>query len=134
MKLSEFKTDYYEFSGLASSSSRQLAMAGIALLWLFKSGGGTNTYTLPIELFLPAALLVASLGSDLIQYILGTVIWGAFHRHHENRRKSEDDDPSIEAPPCYSYPITVFFYLKIIFVLVAYFLVLTFALSEVTFE
>ena len=134
MKLSEFKTDFYEFSGVASSCSRQIAMAGIALLWLFKYGDTPDTYTLPIELFLPALFLIASLGSDLIQYVLGAVIWGGFHRYHEKRRSSEDDDPSIEAPPYYSYPIYFFFGLKIIFVLSAYFLILSFALSKVSFK
>ena len=36
MKLSDYRETYYEFSGKASDVTRQLAFAGIAIVWIFK--------------------------------------------------------------------------------------------------
>ena len=132
MKLSEYKNDFYEFSGLASSASRQLAFAGIAIIWLFKTSSGDD-YNLPSELFIPAAALITSLGSDLLQYVFGAIIWGRFHRKHEKLRSSIEDDPILEAPAYFNLPIKLFFYLKIFAVLVAYFYLLVFAISAIKF-
>ena len=97
MKLEYYKSEYSAFSGLASSTSRQLALAGIALIWVFKTQGQAG-YKLPNELLLPVICLIVSLGSDLLQYVSGSIIWGSFHRHHEKKRKSITDAPEIEAP------------------------------------
>ena len=41
-KLSEFKEDYYHFTGKLSDINRQIAFAGIALIWVFKKGKEVN--------------------------------------------------------------------------------------------
>ena len=134
MKLSEYKSDYYQYSGLASSATRQLALAGIALIWVFKTQSDNGTYILPNTLIYPAIGLIVSLGSDLLQYVFGTVIWGLFHRYHESLRESIEDDPILEAPVHYTWPINFFFYTKIIAVLVSYFFLLIFAIDSVKFN
>jgi len=35
MKLKEYKADFYELSGKASEINRQIAFAGIAIIWIF---------------------------------------------------------------------------------------------------
>ena len=48
MKLSEYANVYAEFSGKASDVARQLAFAGLALVWLFReSNGPVPTYSRP---------------------------------------------------------------------------------------
>lgn len=132
MKLSEYKTDYYQYTSLASNGSRQLALAGIALVWVFKTQGASG-YTLPNELLIPSIALIVSLGSDLLQYVAGSVTWGIFHRYHEAQRASMLEDPELEAPVYYTWPINAFFYSKILSVLIAYFYLLKYAISSVSF-
>ncbi len=133
MKLSNYKDDYHEFSGLASSASRQLAFAGIALLWLFKSGDN-GAYELPKQLLVPAAALIITLAFDILQYVTGSLIWYAFFRVNEKKTKEIGEDPELEAPSYYSWPIMVLFYLKIIAVIFAYYRLLIFAISTIKFQ
>ena len=132
MKLSGYKQDYYQYTGLASTTSRQLALAGIALIWVFKSQG-PNGFQLPNDLLLPSICLIASLGSDLLQYVVASITWGLFHRHHERKRSSIEVDPDIEASRFYTWPINVFFYGKIISVLIAYGFLLIHAIKSISF-
>lgn len=133
MKLAYYKGEYSAFTGLASSTSRQLALAGIALIWVFKTQGQAG-YKLPNDLLLPAVCLILSLGSDLLQYVLGSIIWGSFHRYHEKKRSTITDDPEIEAPFYFTWPINLFFYSKIGCVLIAYFFLFQHAITSISFE
>ena len=133
MKLSEYKKDYYSYSGLASTTSRQLALAGIALIWIFKTQV-QDVYNLPNELLLPAICLIAALASDLLQYVAGSIIWEFFHRYHEKKRESITQDPDIEAPFYFTWPINLFFYSKIVSVLVAYYYLFQYAITTISFK
>lgn len=119
MKLSDYKHAYEEFSGKSSDVARQLAFAGIALVWIFKIDHSGN-YALPSTLHLPLALLIFTLCSDLFQYIMASAIWGIYHRVQEKKRPDVNDDPDIEAPYYFHYPITLFFILKLMSVCLAY--------------
>ena len=132
MKLSGYKTDYYQYTELASSTSRQLALAGIALVWVFKSGND-GSLKLPDELLLPSICLIVSLGSDLLQYVVASITWGMFHRYHERKRTPREDDPEVEASRYYTWPINVLFYLKILTVLIAYFFLFKHAVNSISF-
>jgi|SRR5690554_15848 len=132
MKLSDYKKDYYQYTSLASTTSRQLALAGIALVWVFKIQG-VSGFELPNALLLPLVGLILSLFFDLLQYCLGSIIWGSFHRYHEKKRLLPGDDPSLEAPAYLTWPINLFFLLKIIAVLISYWFLLLYAVSSITF-
>ena len=132
MKLSEYKNDYYQFTSLASNTSRQLAFAGIALIWIFKTQS-ENGFALPNELLIPSLGLIISLGADLLQYISGSLIWGAFHRYHENRRCGESD-PELEAPVYFNWPGIVLFYTKVVAVLASYYFLFSYALNSISFQ
>jgi hypothetical protein len=119
MKLSDYLDAFYEYSDKASLLSRQLAFAGIAVVWLFKSGDGVN-FQLPASLIYPLLLLVLAFIFDLLQYLVGACIWYFFHRFHEKRMKSSNKDSSLLASHWYSKFIALFFCAKIISVLVAY--------------
>lgn len=86
MKLSDYQKAYYEFSGKASDVARQLAFAGIALIWIFRVER-PQAPRLPEQLLLPSALLVLALGADLLHYIVKTIIWGRFCRKEEKKLK-----------------------------------------------
>ena len=127
MKLSEFKQDSYYFSGKASDISRHLAFAGIAIIWIFRAVN-EDVPRIPAQLVFPTILFAVALAFDLLQYIVGTIIWSVFHRYHE--LKVEDgDDPEITAPPILNYPAWILFGVKIVLVFWSYIILIKFLIS-----
>jgi len=90
MNLQDYRDDFYTYSGKASDISRQLAFAGIAIIWIFKKEVPATGLTVPRELILPGILIVLALGVDLLQYCLATVIWWLFYRKKEREGVHED--------------------------------------------
>jgi hypothetical protein len=122
MKLSDYKKDYQELSGRASDVARQLAFAGIALIWVFKVNA-IPVPKVPDALVIPAAFLAVALAFDLLHYATSALIWGWFHWHHEKKLTDDADDPELTAPPCFNYPALFFFWGKICCVIFAYILI-----------
>lgn len=127
MNLADYRTAYYELSGKASDVARQLAFAGIALIWIFHERGDTPI-AIPTSLVTPAALFICGLGFDLLQYVCGALIWGAFHRYHEKRLGPESKKP-LAAPAWFNWPGVFFFWSKLLLVLGGYALLLSYVLS-----
>lgn len=119
MKLSEYKKDYDSLTGKASDVARQLSFAGIAIVWIFKSGEGPKT-TVPKMLLLALALLAGSLFFDLLHYVISSVVWGHFHRKQEKKLTNLADDPDVIAPPYYNWPVIFFFVMKLVLVVSGY--------------
>jgi hypothetical protein len=119
MKLSDYMRDSQEFSAKASDLSRQLAFAGIAIIWIFAKQDNSSL-TIPKELIRPALLFCISLALDLTQYVVLTAIWTLFHRHHEKKLAKVDDDPELVAPVWFGNVGWVFFWMKISVVATAY--------------
>lgn len=128
MKLSDYKQDYYEFTGKLSDINRQIAFAGIALIWIFKKSDSGN-FIICHELLLPAILLAGALGFDMLQYIYQSFTWAIFYRYHEKRANNEDID--IKASTKLNYLSWIFFSIKVLLVLIAYILIIKFLLKEV---
>ncbi len=126
-KLSEYRDDYYFFTGKLSEITRQIAFAGIALIWIFKKSEKSE-FLIDDELILPAILIVSSLAFDLFQYIYQSVTWSIFYTYHNRKNKSEDK--KIKAPEYLNYPSWVFFFLKVVLVLIAYWKIFTFLLDK----
>jgi len=124
MKLSEYRKTYYDLSGKTSDIARQLAFAGIALVWLFKQDTKPIP-TIPKPLLLPTALLACALASDLLHYAIATLIWGNFQWRKE-KDKNVDEDPNLSAPRYYNYPALTFFTAKLLFVIIAYLLIISY--------
>jgi hypothetical protein len=119
MKLSEWKQDSYFFSGKVSEITRQLALAGIAVIWIFRYTYSNNP-VVPLQLTIPLGLLAISLTLDLLQYVYATVAWTIFHRHHEKWSTINESDPDILAPEWINWPAWILFGLKIVVVIIAY--------------
>lgn len=127
MTLADYLKSYYELSGKASDVARQLAFAGIALIWIFHQQG-VNSIALPPPLIWPAAFFICGLAFDLLQYVAGALIWGAFHRSHE-KRLGVDSKKALSAPAWFNWPGIFFFSAKIALVLAGYFLLLRYVLA-----
>jgi hypothetical protein len=124
MKLEDARSAYYEYSGKVSDISRTMALAGIALIWVFKVDSKDGPHV-PPELVLPAFVLVLALAADFLHYVVATVIWGSYQRHQEKLIAKENQQ--FLAPRWINWPTTFFLFpLKIVFVCSAYVLLLRF--------
>ncbi len=124
MNLKEYRKTYYELSGKASDIARQLAFAGIALIWVFKTQNADGAYVLGRELLVSGALIIFALACDLLQYVAGTLIWGWYARYKE--KQGVKPTALLRAPRYFTWPALGFFWAKIVLVVAAYAVLLGF--------
>ena len=121
MKLSKAQETYYAQSGTASTVARQIAFAGIAVVWLFNTPVEAKRISLPEELIFVVLLLVSALALDLLQYVLASLIWSVFARRIEHRMSHRlRDDPEFPASPYLNWPALACFWAKLSVVVIAY--------------
>ena len=117
MKLVDTRNAYESLSSKASDIVRQISFAGVGLIWIFKTGGGTslslNPTLLKAALFIFLALLF-----DYLQYISGATIWFLYFRYKERKGTLEEDE--FLAPEQLNWPTWTLFNLKCVMVLIAY--------------
>lgn len=128
LKLADVREAYYTYTAKASDIARQLAFAGIAIVWVFSGGGGSTgaPVHVPRDLTLIGLVLVIALASDFLQYVWASGAWGILGRLREQRQRATAD---LLAPLWINYPTDVFFWTKLILVTLAYVL-LAVALSS----
>lgn len=117
MKLKDFRKDAHEFTSKLSDINRNLAFAGIAIIWIFKVEIN-ESISLPNKFLLPLLLVLLSLVIDLIQYLYLSIIWTHFHRSKE--REKINDEEEIKAPKSYSNIAYFLFYGKVFFNMAGY--------------
>jgi hypothetical protein len=117
MKLKDTRENYYYFSQKTSEIVRQLGFAGIALIWIFRTGGD-GKQTIPSELIPPIGLIVIGLTFDLLQYIAGALSWGIYNRYKEKIGTNENRE--FLAPRQINWPTIFFFWAKTIAMVTAY--------------
>jgi|RhiMetdeSRZDD1v2_1073273.scaffolds.fasta_scaffold195909_4 hypothetical protein len=128
--LKDYRATFYEFTGKASDISRQLAFAGIALIWIFKSER-TGSFAIPQDLVRPGILIIASLALDLVQYCIASVTWFFFYRTKELAYIGEDED--LTHSPLLEVPMHMIFWGKIGCILTAYYMLFRYLLKVLTF-
>ena len=126
-KLSEYKKDYYFFTGKLSDINRQISFAGIALIWIFRESNESGVI-INDKLILPAILIVLGLAFDLLQYIYQSIIWASFYTYQKRKGKSEDK--KVKSPEYFNYPSWAFFILKIGFIILAYWKICWFLIDK----
>jgi hypothetical protein len=117
MKLKDARELYYFYSGKTSDLVRQLGLAGIAVIWIFKYDV-QGVPKIPLALLPPLILIVLGLALDLLQYAVATSIWGVFQRRKEISGVADDAD--FLAPKQLNWPTIVFFVLKVASIIAAY--------------
>lgn len=133
--INDYRQAYYDFTGLASSASRQLAFAGIAIIWLFRHGDPSNL-SLPHSLLYPTIFFVLSLAFDLTQYFVASTIWGVYHRIKEKEfeKLTFPETHEFKAPVYFPWPQLAFFYMKVICVFIAYYQLFMYILGIINFK
>ena len=130
MKLQGYRDDFYTFTGKASDISRQLAFAGIAIIWIFKKDQA-GALTVPRELVFPGLFIVLALAFDLLQYCVAAVTWRIFYRRKEKLYVSENDE--LEHSIYLEWPIYFIFWAKIICVFAAYYFIFDYLIKVLSF-
>jgi hypothetical protein len=124
MNLEEARKEYYAFSSQASAVARQLAFAGIALVWIFKNGDGSD-FSLSAELTRGGLFLAGSLLLDFCHYAYAAAAWGIFSRIKERSGEAE-----FLAPAWINWPTICFFWGKMITVGVGFTIIARFLLHK----
>jgi hypothetical protein len=111
------KKTYEEFSGKASEIIRQLSLAGIALVWIFKTGSDTTAVLQP-QLRQAAFFIFIALAMDLLQYLSSALIW--FGYFHIKEKQNTPPTTKFDAPVWINWPNLAFFGLKALSMSIAY--------------
>lgn len=120
MKIGDLKEEYYFATGTVSTVVRQMALAGIAIIWIFKVGkeqSGGIQFT--AAMLVPLRLFILVLAADLLQYVFKSAVWGALHHHYWNKFKNADK--TVEISGFWNWPTNTLFWLKTAFCIFAYY-------------
>jgi len=120
MQLGDARSAYETLSGKVSDIVRQMSLAGIALVWLFRTtpAGSGGIVVINAELLRAALFVTLALTFDFLQYLTGTITWFLYFRHKEKQGTSEKHE--FQAPAQLNWPTWTLFYLKCAAMLVAY--------------
>lgn len=119
--LKEVREEYYGASGTASSIVRQLAIAGLAFVWVFSGGNGVTAQSvlrIPTNLLWVGLFLAITLALDLCQYLWRTAWLGIFGWHVE--RHSSDYAEAFEYPDWPNVVTIIWFVLKATTLILSY--------------
>lgn len=111
MLVKEFLSAYDESSGQVSDLSRNLAFAGIAVVWVLRVGTDSGGIAISEDLILPLYCFVAALIVDFAQYIYKTLLWGGMNWYFWN--KHQDMEYSVEVSGWVNAPTHILFWGKI---------------------
>lgn len=131
MTLTDCKQAYEELSAIASQQCRYLALAGIAIVWIYRTGSNGD-FVVREELHWPTILFCSSLAADLLQYIVGTCAWFIYFRYRERlveRGKAQRDEAFL-APVWMPSLTWLLWFTKLALVGIGYFAVLRFLSGE----
>jgi len=113
MKLIDVEQAKVDYSGRASDVSRQLAFAGIAVVWILRDDKAAQ----PISMSLVPALtaFVAVLALDILHYASSSLIWTVYYNRLVKRGIGEGDN--FDEPRGINWPGYMLFGTKIVVLL-----------------
>ena len=119
--LGDWRDMFYDATTTLSGIIRNLALAMVGIIWVFKNTDPTARL-IPPELVTPLLLTVIALAADLLQYCWSAILYRIYYGINE---KKSDNDPSFDTSdvsfPNYIEVITwVFFIAKIGFSIASY--------------
>lgn len=123
MKLEDLRKIYQDRTSSLSTITRQLALAGVGVLWVLRTGEKHGTIAFVSVLKYSFALYVLALGFDLLQYAYSSLAWGVFNRLKE--KQDVADDEVFHAPPAINWPTLFFFWGKVLFTIAGYAILLS---------
>lgn len=116
-KIAIYKSDYEFFTGKTSEINRTLALAGIAVIWIFNKTNVNGVHELPSELTIPLKWFVFTLLADLTHYFLAGIFWWLHYKYYDNKKEKIK---SITTYSIYAYILHCLYFSKVIFCIIAY--------------
>lgn len=111
----------------ASTNVRNLAFAGIAIVWLFKSSDPEKPI-IPDELIFPLILFCLALTFDFIQYVWAGFIW-LYKAKKSEKMNSICRDYEVTLSSKIPNSIHIIYWLKVVTIVVSYILLATYLSS-----
>lgn len=102
----------------ASKIARQLAFAGIAVVWIFTIRDG-GSVTMSDKLLWPSLIFVVALAADFMQYIAGSLVW-FFYARHKEKKFGANFEGELTWNPKVNYIGFTFFWMKCVLVMLGY--------------
>lgn len=130
--LNYFKEEKAYYTGKLSDISRSLAFAGIAIIWIFRIGTGTDT-KFPEDLIYPAVFLVATLFLDLLHYSYSAIAWSLFY-HFKQSALGADSKENVISPLSLVGIGYFLFIAKVFSIFMAYYFLLRFIWQNLKFS
>lgn len=123
MKLSDIRNDYFTYSTRVSEIIRNLNFAGLALLWIL-SHEDAECFFNSKENLIPLRLLVFLMVTDVLQYLIQSIIWYTYYMHKRKELLKENiedvENAIINENEAYNIIPWCFWGLKILFTLLAF--------------
>jgi hypothetical protein len=112
--LKDWAIDFLEATGTISNIIRNLALALIGIIWIFKNTK-TGDPLLPEALILPVLLIVLALGCDLLQYCWYALVVRIYYQIEENKfdKNTSHDISDVTMPWFLEVFTSIFFIAKI---------------------
>lgn len=124
MKLEDIRETYQYSSGKVSDIVRYLGLAGIAVIWMFKTEVD-GIISLPTELLWPTYYIIVGLALDLIHYIVHALIYFGYFLYLEKIKKYKETNEFLY-PEWMQWVVWTIWILKIIPIIMAYFALIEF--------
>lgn len=124
MKISELRDAYSKSTEKTSELVRNLGFAGIAVVWVLKTGEHSGGLKYSDELLRPLAFCVAGLSCDLLQYIYKSAAWGSLNWYYW--RKHHNNDAEVSVSGGWNWLALAFFWFKAALIIIAYVYLLTY--------
>ena len=126
--------EFYEDTGTLSGLIRNLAFAGIGLIWIFRNSDLTHDI-LPKQLLTPLKFIVLSLISDVCQYLWRAITIYIVYKikdiKHTNKKITDSEIADVTMPHFIAIGTWILFILKIVFVTIAYAHIYSFITTKV---
>jgi hypothetical protein len=130
VKLSEIRDHYAKATESLSSVARQLALAGIAVVWVIRVGGDeAGRLKFSADMLMPLYLFVLSLTSDMAQYVWKSASFGIINSIQWRRKKSNDAEVKLSG--FINYPTNLFFWSKVALCALGYIVLATNLMDQI---
>ena len=128
VKIAELRDTYYEATDKVSELVRQLSLAGIAVVWILRTGDHSGGIKYSSELLRPLVFFVGSLSCDLLQYSYKSAVWGLLNRYYW--RRHHDNKADVQVSPKWNWLTLILFWFKVLLVIIGYVYLLNFMWSQ----
>lgn len=129
MNLNELKEESYSFTQLASDQVRNLAFAGIGIIWIFKNDN-SQIGMIPEALLWPLVFLTITLALDLLQYLIPACIY-SYLFYKKEKEMEGNPKTNFSLPFRNSIPGWICFYGKCLSLVLSYFFIVSFLFNKI---